>query len=462
MASAMRRRRQPKSSASPDYNPTDTSALAVLDSALVDGGDIKGRGGSSFSFLGEGDITSLVLQTDSSELPTQYGKSPRTSTSFPNLSASPKVRYKKKSSETLIGVSTSFDAEAYPLGMDKYEGDESPRDYSAAGGGRWVQSPRPDSRNELRQGSPRQQRRTPSPNTFRSRNGLPPSSPPVQRNASRPPSSRGLVSGIASITPSAPFKILIPLSGNGEEDSSTKGASRELCEANNSNSADLSTQKTGLWDVSDDSSGDEGLVSSQSRSNAKGKYASLVHRNSVIRGTSSGRKIEKDEEDEDFAIDHLSRRKMCAENVVLQKTAASNVMKLFSQNSAKPKLSQGPLVIPEESGVDASRTKTNLLSNHVCSEVFPLTIFFRLVVCLDSISKEVWQQSINGSKKWTPKTMMIQILTQSLECRLPLQDSHHQTFLTLDRKRFCLEIAFSTWYDYDHASLTLFVVYPQR
>jgi hypothetical protein len=310
----MRRRRQstPPCEADQKSNSADSSALATLDSALINETTRRGREGY-VPYYGEGDITALVMNNSET--------SPRTQ----------RPQKKKSTKSTLL--STSFDAE---LGLGGY--DEEPFGSSPFLKATADQDERPRTRG-LSSGGNRQ--RTPSPGSARSRNGLPPSSPPIQRNASRPSSSQGggIVGGIAARTPSAPFKVLVPLSSrNDEEDFVSRVASNPRVGGpqENARQDDKLRQPrihNDIWDVSDDSSDDE-ICSAGKRSNT-----SIVHRDSVRRGGTSSSHLSRDV-DEELAVDHLSRRKMCDENVFVHKTAASsNAMKIFtSQSPAKQEL----------------------------------------------------------------------------------------------------------------------------
>jgi hypothetical protein len=274
MATAMRRRRQSTPTDDKKSEASDNSALAALDSALLSGGITKkGRGEH---FYGEGDITSLVLSEAGGK-----ERSPRPLTSGPqNSSPCPKGKQKKKSNSNLLSI--SFDAETGSL--DRYDDMCEPSPL--------IETPledqwlvRPSSTRPVSRGmSP--SRRTPSPSSGRSRNGLPPSSPPIQRNASRP-SSRA--SGIAAITPSAPFKVLVPVSlrKESEDFANRMGPNRDEQSrvasdaTTHPRSTNTRLQKTDIWDVSDDSSDDDVAPThprSQSTQKSRGQRDSSVDR----------------------------------------------------------------------------------------------------------------------------------------------------------------------------------------
>lgn len=235
MATAMRRRRQttqPKEKCS----ASESSALAALDSALVKG--TKKEREFHMPFFGEGDITSLVLQSCGTTRKNDL-------VDFGSLSPLSLVNRQKSNSNIL---STSFDAEIGSLDKD----DDCFGSSLAIS--KCDEFPRPNSR-----GLSPNYLRSPSPRSTRSRNGLPPSSPPVQRNASRPSSSRSsLVSGIASTTPSAPFKVLVPASLRNEKDEFlTRLAVSERANISRNEGTPKSKHMSDVWDVSDDSSDDE-------------------------------------------------------------------------------------------------------------------------------------------------------------------------------------------------------------
>eukprot|EP00604_Paraphysomonas_vestita_P000432 CAMPEP_0174825864 /NCGR_PEP_ID=MMETSP1107-20130205/43194_1 /TAXON_ID=36770 /ORGANISM="Paraphysomonas vestita, Strain GFlagA" /LENGTH=1028 /DNA_ID=CAMNT_0016057917 /DNA_START=530 /DNA_END=3616 /DNA_ORIENTATION=- len=417
MAIAMRRRRQHSplndNENKKNRDGNEYSALEVLDNALIDGGLTK----SKVPYYGEGDITSLFMSSNEIIEPSRNTRTSNTIPPSPHRSESPRNIEKKKKTRNISSTSVSFEADNNSF--DRYDNDNknkinksnsnsSSRSHSNDNDDDQddedesipIFSPsirknkvyeenekpsRPTSRGNSsgnnRMNSPLNlQRRTPSPNSIKSRNGLPPSSPPVQRNASRPSSSRGgLLSGIASITPSAPFKVALPANGvlgannsiSHEEDfvnrlGTSRLLSREGLQTSNTRS-DLESNATiptltninksiGIWDVSDDSSDDDNEDDDDNNNNNKmnnnisnkfdskekknqenvkkslnsKKYSSLANRDRVLRGNLFNEK-NKDEDDEELAIDHLSRRKMCDENVITQKTAAStNAMKLFT------------------------------------------------------------------------------------------------------------------------------------
>lgn len=311
MASAMRRRRQttPPCETDQSGNSTESSALATLDSALVNGTTRRTRE-SYIPYYGEGDITALVLNNSET--------SPRTQ------------RPQKKVSTKSTLLSTSFDAELGLIGYEEEPFSSSP--FLKATADQDESAQRLRTRGQSPSGT---RQRTPSPSSARSRNGLPPSSPPIQRNASRPSSSQGgsIAGGIAARTPSAPFKVLVPLSSrNDEEDFVSRVASnhhnlgnsqKNAIEDNNPRHPRIHND---IWDVSDDSSDDE---------ICKGKRynKSLAHRDSIRRDRTPSGHLSRDA-DEDLAIDHFSRRKLCDENVFAHKTAAStNAMKVFTSHS---------------------------------------------------------------------------------------------------------------------------------
>jgi hypothetical protein len=257
MATAMRRRRQSTPTEDKKSDSSDSSALDALDSALINGGiTMKGRGDH---FYGEGDITSLVLSAESGG----RGRSPRPSAG----TSSPHLKGKQKKPPNPNVLSISFDGETGSL--DRYDDMCEPSPLIEARlEEQWLARPS-STRHPSRGMSP--SRRTPSPGSARSRNGLPPSSPPIQRNASRPSSSRAV--GIAAITPSAPFKVLVPVSlrNESEDFANRMNINRHKASQVGSNkSAPLQSthprlQKTDIWDLSEDSSDDE-AVPTHSRS----------------------------------------------------------------------------------------------------------------------------------------------------------------------------------------------------
>ena len=205
---------------------------------------------------------------------------------------------------------------------------------------------------------------------------LPPTSPHTQMNASRPPSvsspltGRGAgggtgasrSGGIASAAPSAPFKVLLPprlddkhsLNGkddNDDDQSGDEGQSRDGVQGRSvitatptaavSIAASAPRGRVAVWDVSDDSDSSEGEIGGYGRrrssvhkknktSNgttsgiATGKYKSLVHRDSVLRGGAlcgEGPGVDK----EALAVDHASRWRMTEENVTSRLGTASGL-----------------------------------------------------------------------------------------------------------------------------------------
>jgi hypothetical protein len=355
----MRRRRQSTPPWETDSKgiSSDSSALETLDSALAKGASQRGREGY-VPYYGEGDITALVLKNSET--------SPRTLRS-----------QKKKSSQTLL--SSSFDAE---LGLGGY--DEEPLgafpllEVESASRPRTRGLASPQSAGGSRQ-------RTPSPGSARSRsrNGLPPSSPPIQRNASRPSSTQGSIAGgIAVRTPSAPFKVLVPIaSRNDEEDFVSRVASNRRQEkerqgAEEGDKLSRHPRVNDIWDVSDDSSDEEAASGLGSRNKGKNSSSSnrhsIVHRDSVRRGSppsSSGSGyVSKDAEE--LAVDHLSRRKMCHDNVFAHKTAASsNTMKVFTSRSPpfseNEKQEESSATLLASSASPDRSKRTNTLANVV-------------------------------------------------------------------------------------------------
>eukprot|EP00602_Paraphysomonas_sp_CaronLab_P004364 CAMPEP_0185030398 /NCGR_PEP_ID=MMETSP1103-20130426/17327_1 /TAXON_ID=36769 /ORGANISM="Paraphysomonas bandaiensis, Strain Caron Lab Isolate" /LENGTH=953 /DNA_ID=CAMNT_0027565509 /DNA_START=149 /DNA_END=3013 /DNA_ORIENTATION=- len=351
MAAAMRRRRLPSGGSrgeSPQHDTTDTSALSTLDSVLSNrSGDLSDWTKSSSQFYKEGDITSQVMAR------------------APHASSSPKLKNKisANSVPSKSLASASFEGEVFG---SRDSGDEG-------GGGLHLRGSHG--------------RRTPSP-----RRGLPPTSPQLQRNASRPHTtcsrphssastcSNSSVGGIAA--PSAPFKVLLSsLSGNEQALSdltqrigSARTQSRESTRSDRSESSGNPREKqkpriekeadigigmalgkkpsASLWDVSDDSSEDEGY-SRQRRhrkpaagvavtASTEGKFSSIVHRNSVLRGKLFDDESPQDEEE--LAVDHESRRKMCSDNMVTNKTSSSG-FKFFSSTAPLP--SSLPSAVPD-------------------------------------------------------------------------------------------------------------------
>lgn len=229
MAAAMRRRRQTTPTRE-NINTHEGSALTALDHALHNEVTEINRE-AHIPYFGEGDITSLVLNSGS-----------------PHFMGPRSPRPQKNQAHQL---STSFDAEIGSLDKDEdfsstmLKGDETPFNRNSRSNSRGV------SPSGLR-----------SPSPARTRNGLPPSSPPIQLNASRPSSSRGNLTGGIASTPSAPFKIMVP-SKLRDDDTIERSENGSILDKNEV----ISISKTlhDVWDVSDDSSDDEIIVRNDKR-----------------------------------------------------------------------------------------------------------------------------------------------------------------------------------------------------
>lgn len=270
MAHAMRQRRKNKNG----KITVENSALAALDQVNKLSLS-KSDSNDSTNYLGEGDITEYVLGEK------ELALLPKVAASSPS--------HKSKSSKDKDAFESAAASFEENLQMDILDSNLT------STSSRTPRRVNP-SLNDLRIS-------TPSP-----RSGLPPKSPHIQRNASRPQSIASNDGMDVTIlrdgkAPSAPFKI--PLSFMGEKDDDL-----DLCDRMSKSNIKVASNKFENNDTPPNR-----------------KYSSLVHRNCVLRGAD-------DDDIEDIAIDHKTRHQMIAESSCSSSNSSRGSISSDSSNNS--------------------------------------------------------------------------------------------------------------------------------